>query len=94
MIICLPQYLYYVLNNSDVRSLIRNESGGSNINNLSNKIGYIPIPVPPIDIQNQIIAECEKIDEEYDTTRMSIESYHKKIEALFNELDVISIGGV
>ena len=91
--ICLPQYLYYVLNNSDVRSLIRNESGGSNINNLSNKIGYIPIPVPPIDIQNQIIAECEKIDEEYDTTRMSIESYHKKIEALFNELDVISIGG-
>ena len=91
--ICLPQYLYYVLNNSYVRFLIRNESGGSNINNLSNKIGYVSIPVPPIDIQNQIIAECEKIDEEYDTTRMSIETYRKKIEDLFNELDVMSPGG-
>lgn len=91
--ICLPQYLYYVLNNSYVRFLIRNESGGSNINNLSNRIGYVSIPVPPIDIQNQIIAECEKIDEEYDTTRMSIETYRKKIEDLFNELDVMSPGG-
>lgn len=91
--VCLPKYLYYILNNSYVRLLIRNESGGSNINNLSNKIGYVSIPVPPIDIQNQIIAECEMIDEEYDTTCMSIETYHKKIEDLFNELDVISNGG-
>ncbi len=91
--ICMPQYLYYNLNSSDVRLLIRNESGGSNINNLSNQIGYIPIPVPPLDIQEQIISECEKIDAEYNTTRMSIEDYRKKIEDLFNELEAISSSG-
>ena len=53
------------------------------------------IPVPNIDetIQQQIISECEKIDEEYNNTRMSIEDYRKKIEDLFNKLDVISTEG-
>lgn len=52
----------------------------------------VKIPVPPKDIQQQIISECQKIDEEYNSTRMSMEEYRKKIEALFNELDVISRG--
>lgn len=53
----------------------------------------VQIPVPPISVQQQIIDECEKIDTEYESTRMSIEEYRKKIEYLFNELDVISNRG-
>ena len=33
------------------------------------------IPVPPIPVQQQVIDECAKIDEEYNATRMSIETY-------------------
>ena len=48
------------------------------------------IPVPPILVQEKITSECAKIDEEYNSTRMSIEEYRKKIEILFDELEVIA----
>ena len=46
-------------------------------------------PLPPLDIQSQIVSECEKIDEEYNTSRMSIEEYKKKISQVFENLEVI-----
>ena len=53
------------------------------------------IPVPPIPVQQQVIDECAKIDEEFNTTRMSIETYRQKIADLFAELDVVmsTVGG-
>lgn len=57
-------------------------------------IKRIKIPVPPIPVQQKVIDECAKIDDEYNTTRMSIETYRQKIEDLFAELDVVmSTGG-
>lgn len=50
----------------------------------------VKIPVPPIAVQQQIIDECEKIDEEYKSTRMNIEKYNKKIEDFFDQLDIMS----
>lgn len=87
---CISKYLYYILNTSIIKQVLSNESSGANINNLSNKIGTVKIPIPPLNIQQQIIDECSKIDDEYENTRMSIENYRKKIEELFNELDVIA----
>lgn len=84
------QILYSPIGQALLKSYISGSAqGGLNSTNLK----QIKIPIPPIDIQNQIIAECEKIDEEYNTTRMSIESYRKKIENLFNELEIISTRG-
>ena len=88
---CVPKYLYYVLNTVAVKSIISGESSGSNINNLSNRIGLVKIPVPPISIQKEIVEECSKLDEEYNTTRMSIETYRQKIADLFAELDVVML---
>ncbi|MBQ9455407.1 MAG: N-6 DNA methylase, partial [Thermoguttaceae bacterium] len=88
---CIAKYLYYVLNTTIIKNILSGESSGSNINNLSNRIGTVKIPVPNIEIQKQIVAECEKIDDEYNTTRMSIENYRKKIEELFQKLDIISV---
>lgn len=51
------------------------------------------IPLPPLDIQEQIIKECQAIDNEYETSRMSIETYREKIAKIFNDLEIIS-GGV
>ena len=54
------------------------------------------LQVPDIDtsIQKKIVAECEKVDEEYNTSRMTIEEYKKKIAQVFERLDVITnVGG-
>lgn len=48
------------------------------------------IPIPPIYIQQQIVSECAAVDEEYNTSRMSIEEYKKKIAKVFVDLEVIS----
>lgn len=52
-----------------------------------------PIPDIPADIQKKIVAECEKIDKEFEQMRMTIEAYRGKIMQLFDTLNVIS-GGV
>ncbi len=60
-------------------------------------IESLQIPVPPIEIQKKIISECEAIDAEYNTSRMSIETYRQKISDIFNKLEVITkdkMGGV
>ena len=56
----------------------------------------ILVPIPPISIQEAIISECEAIDKEYDTSRMSIETYRQKIAEIFDKLEVVSeqMGGV
>lgn len=40
------------------------------------------IPLPPLEIQKQIVSECEKVEEQYNTIRMSIEEYQKLIKAI------------
>ncbi|WP_410683582.1 restriction endonuclease subunit S [Avibacterium paragallinarum] len=60
--------------------------------NLSNAIGEIKIPLPPLEIQQQIVTECEKIDEEYENSRMKIEEYRTKIAKIFNGLEIVRGG--
>ena len=68
---------------------VGNKAFGKSLNSayLNNEV---VIPLPPINIQQQIVAECEKIDEEYNNSRMTIEEYKKKIAEVFERLDVIS----
>ena len=88
----IPYYLYSLLNSNMVREIVKESSTGANIQNLSNSIGAIRIPLPPIDIQQQIVTECQKVDDEYNTSRMSIEEYRKKIAQVFENLQVIGGG--
>ena len=86
----LPQFLYETLNTERMRDAVRSQSSGTNIQNLSNKIAEFQIPLPPLPIQRKIVAECEKVDEEYNTSRMSIEEDKKKIAQVFERLEVIT----
>ena len=52
-------------------------------------IRNIKIPLPPMSIQQQVVIECERINEDYNTSRMSIEDYRMKISELFRQLGVI-----
>lgn len=84
------KYIFNVLNSTLMRQVISSESAGGNIQNLSNKMLDIKIPIPPFEIQKKIIKECEKVDKEYNSIRMSVEEYHKKIENIFSKYEVIT----
>lgn len=92
----LSKYLYLVLNDYYQRKkTFGYQNGMGGLKNLDmDRYMNIPIPIPPTTIQQQIIDEYAKIDEEYNTTRMNIEDYRKKIESLFNSLEVIDTEGV
>lgn len=85
----LPKYLFELLNTSKYRKIIQNESSGSNINNLSNAIKQIKIPIPPPDIQQQIISEIDNFNKQYQNSRMKIEEYRKEIMKIFEKLDIL-----
>lgn len=91
----LSEYALYVLAVGIGYQALENMADGSSgqIELSLDTIKAIKLPIPPINIQERIIDECKAIDDEYHTTRMSIDDYRKRISDLFNELDVISTGG-
>lgn len=83
----LPKYLYELLNNETMRNEIRSNSSGTNIQNLSNKISEVKIPLPPLNIQQLIISECNKVDKEYNSCRVCIEKKRKEIVEVFKKFN-------
>lgn len=75
----IPRFLYEMLNAEKIRNLIRFSANGTNILNLSNSIGDIKIPLPPIDVQKSIVAECEAVDSEYQNAEKEIENSKNQI---------------
>lgn len=85
------QYLFHILHSEMGQKLLKANTtgaaqGGLNSSNLKN----IRVPLPPLDIQQQIIAECQKIDQEYESSRMAIETYRAKIAQIFSDLEVLA----
>lgn len=70
------KYLYYISSILEIENSDKYERHFKYLKNTK-------IPVPPISIQDKIIKECSKIDQEYEKTRMSIQEYNKKIEQIF-----------
>lgn len=54
------------------------------------RIAAVQLPIPPKSVQDIIVEECKKNDEEYNTSRMSIETYRQKIAEIFDRLEVVS----
>lgn len=78
-------YLFELLYSAIGQSLLKANITGSAQGGLnSTNLKAIKIPLPPSDIQHKIVSECEKVDEEYNNSRMSIEEYKKKIETEIN----------
>ena len=88
----LDRYLFCLFNGGliDLKN-VGNKAFGKSLNStyLNNEV---KIPLPPTDIQQQIIEECAKVDTEYNSSRMSIEEYRKKIAQVFENLQVIGGG--
>ena len=89
--IVLPKYIKNVLRLKPYTEWAEYNRRGRNIN--ATRYSAFRIPLPPIPVQKEIINECSFIDKEYESTRISIETYRKKIEDLFDKLDVANRGG-
>ena len=89
----LPKYLFLCLSSSTIERQIKMLALGGNIKNISSGFENIKIPVPPIDVQEKIISECDKLEEKYEKTRMKIEDYQAKIQKIFENLEVIKSDG-
>ncbi|MBU0612101.1 N-6 DNA methylase [Patescibacteria group bacterium] len=77
-----PKFVYTLLNGI-CRQIVRDVGSGSNINNLSNVINDIKIPLPPKNIQEKIVREIEVFEKEENAAKTKIESQKAKIESLF-----------
>ncbi len=75
-----PKYLFEILNTTIFRDIVRNDSVGANINNLSSTINQIKIPLPPLEIQEKIVLECEAIDKMVENAKTNIANIRQEIE--------------
>lgn len=91
----IPKLLYLFFMNMDflMQQIIEKMPKGQYPSINKNDIESLRIPLPPIPIQKIIISECDKIDEEYNNSRMSIDTYRQKIADIFERLEVVSRGG-
>lgn len=70
-------YLNYVYQMGGTKHM---QSGMSGLKNLSVPSYMLQfIPHPPLPVQRQIVTECEKVDEEYNTSRATVATYRQKI---------------
>ncbi|EMF9834957.1 N-6 DNA methylase [Campylobacter jejuni] len=83
------QFIYYVLkcNQKYIMSLARGAAQPHVV--YPKDIENIKIPLPPLEIQKQIVAECEKVEEQYNTLSLSIKEYQNLIKAMLQKCGII-----
>lgn len=63
---------------------------GSGLKHLQKtELKSLKIPLPPLEIQKQIVAECEKVEEQYNTLSLSIKEYQNLIKAMLQKCGII-----
>ena len=71
--------------------MIRNTSTGSNIQNLSSTLEEIKIPLPPPEIQKQIVGECDAVDKETDHAYQTITNSKQRIGEIVSSVEKTSM---
>ena len=84
------KYLFELLNIDTYKNMIRNIGTGSNINNLSSRLEEIKIPLPPLEVQQQIIDECAVVEQETDQAHQTIAAAKQRIEELVSSVEKTS----
>lgn len=81
-------YLFDLLFSPMGQNLLKSNITGSAQGGLnSTNLKAIKIPLPPLDIQQQIVSECGKIDEEYNVSKATIEDLRTKINDIYKDID-------
>lgn len=84
------RYIYFVIRNN--LNLLQVGFKGIGLQNIAKNFikEQVKIPLPPLEIQKQIVSECEKVEEQYNTIRMSIEKYQELIKAILVKCGIIA----
>ena len=69
-----PKYLWSILISQPYRWLIGQDSTGANINNIGSKLDSLKVPVPPMAVQQKIVAEIETIERDEVACQESVDS--------------------
>lgn len=76
-----PKYLFYMLKSDKFRSHIQNNSIGVNIRNLRmSMLSSFNLPLPPIRLQQEIVAEIEGYQRIIDGARQVVDNWKPNIE--------------
>jgi len=89
----LAKYVYQLLNGT-CRQTIRDTGSGSNINNLSSVINDIKIPLPPLSVQEQIVGEIEKLEQQEKNTKNEVERLKAKIGEVIENGEGVAIKNI
>lgn len=82
-----PKFLYYSLSSPAFNTYLRNTISGANINNLNSAIlGDFQTPLPPIEIQREIVTELEAEQQLVDANKKLIEIFQVKIKSKIAEV--------
>ncbi|MBP6855641.1 MAG: N-6 DNA methylase [Candidatus Pacebacteria bacterium] len=82
----LPRFLLHILNSEDIQGKIKTEQGGATLQQYTIKqIKDLKIPLPPLEVQEQMVEEMEKEEEIIASNRNLIEAMEKKISGVLND---------
>ena len=83
------KYIYYYLKSVPyiMESL---KKGAAQPHVYPDDIKNIPIPLAPVDIQKNIVFECEKIEKEYIEVKNTIKDYKNKINEIFKNPELLT----
>ena len=82
-----PSYLFHQLSQSCFNDFLREQITGANINNLGSKLLYrFQIPLPPLEVQKEIVAEIGTEQALVTANRELIDRFEKKIRAVIGRV--------
>ena len=53
------------------------------------RMASVQLPIPPVQVQRKIVNECQAIDEQFNSSRMTIKEYRSKITEIFDNLEIV-----
>ncbi len=87
------KYLYTLLRHPNIKKMMEINSTGNNINNLYNQLNNIKLPLPPMNIQQEIVKEMEAQDnielKNIDQINLLNNQITKEIEKIDGKQDTI-----
>ncbi len=90
----IPKFIYHLLKHSKFNEFINSQISGANIHNLNSKILYkYLVPLPPLEVQEEIVAEIEGYQKIIDGAKQVVDNYKPHID-IDPEWDVVEFEDV
>jgi len=82
----ITKYIYYVIRNAKITNSTKYERHFKYLK-------QVKIPLPPLEIQREIVTACEAVDSEYESIQKSMEGYRQSIENISYEMEILNYNG-